>query len=230
MSQNRNVGERRQQSTFLFSQNDKMAHREKERQARGLFVRGYRPSEVARELKMVPKTVERWFKKWQIEQGLAEPTINVKPKPKPTAIVKVDPEVVEQIQSATAEPKLLGFRGNYKQWDAAITNKFKELEEFHREERLINRSLRDKQMADGAINGREANSYSQAMARHGEQEFRMLLMGKSDLPTMSQSYAGMKTAGFTIVKTRIEDDTLSQSDTTSEIAGESGEGHGTTEG
>lgn len=202
-----------------------MAHKQKQQQAVGLFIRGYSTNEVAAELAVNVRTVQRWFKKWKTEQGLIEDPINVKSEADPTAIVKVEPKIIEQRQSAD-EPKLLGFNGTYEKWDTTITKKFKELEEFHRNERLIYISERDKKMAKGELTSRDANNYSQIMGRHAEQEWRMPLMGKSDLPTITQAYAWMRKTGHVVKKAGGENDDIPQSDNIAEDPGTNMEGHG----
>ena len=213
--------------TFLTTLRE-MAHIQKQEQALGLFVRGYSTNEVAAELAVNIRTVQRWHKQWKIQQGLIPDPTNVKSEadPSPTAIVKAEqPEVVKQVQSAV-EPKLLGFPGDYEKWDAAITKKFKELEEFHRNERLIYISERDKKMAKGELTSRDANNYSQIMGRHAEQEWRMPLMGKSDLPTMTQAYAWMRKTGHVVKKAGGENDDISGSSVTAEDIDANQEGHG----
>jgi transposase len=209
-----------------------MAHKEKEQQARGLFVRGYSTNEVAAELAVNIRTVQRWYKQWKIEQGLVDPPTNIKAKAKPTAIVKVDPEVVEQIQSATAEPKLLGFNGTYQEWNLAITNKFTELSKFHEKERLRHQSILDQKQRDanGDPASRDCNALSQAMTRHSEQEVKMLCMGRTDLLNYSQGYAMFNAGGYGVYKkqSESENETFSQSGSASENRDENPEGDSTT--
>ena len=204
-----------------------MVHAEKQEQARGLFVRGYSTNEVAAELSMNIRTVQRWYKRWKIDQGLVDPT-NAKPKPKPTAIVKVDPEVVGQIQPTTSEPWLLGFAGTYQEWNAAITKKITELSKFHEKERLRHQSILDQKQRDasGDPASRDCNALSQAMTRHGEQEVKMLCMGRTDLLNYSQGYAMFNAGGYGVYKkqSESENETFSQSDSASENRDENPEG------
>ncbi|MBP5977499.1 helix-turn-helix domain-containing protein [Brasilonema sp. CT11] len=189
-------------------------------QAEELLRRNYSISQVAKELGLQVKTVRRWAN--ELREGKPEP----KAKSESTAIVKVDPEKVEQTLTATTEPKLLGFPGNYEKWDATITKKFREAGEEHYKERLLCQSERNKMIAEGTFSSRDANSFSQAITRHIEQEIKMLLMGKSDLPTMTQSYATLRLTGHVVKKAGGENDDIPQSDNIAENPGTNPEEHG----
>ncbi|MBW4598012.1 MAG: helix-turn-helix domain-containing protein [Brasilonema angustatum HA4187-MV1] len=193
---------------------------EQKQEARLMFLSGQGATEIARTLGLTLRTVQRWFAEWR---GGEKP----KRESKPTPIVKA--EVLPPPSSPqTIEPTLLGYGGTLQDWVKDYNNLAQELKQEHRDIRVaLKQKLLNELAQDGS--NRAIHTLSLAVQRHGAEELRMLSQGRGDLLTLSQAFAYIQSAGYSISQVREDEqnDPVSDQSLDTKATGESGEEHGT---
>lgn len=198
---------------------------EEKQEARLMFLSGRGATEIARTLGLTLRTVQRWFAEWR---GGENP--KSKREPKSTPIVKAEvfpPQSLPQ----TIEPTLLGYGGTLQDWVKDYNNLTQELKQEHRDIRIaLKQKLLNELAQDGS--NRAIHTLSLAVQRHGAEELRMLSQGRGDLLTLSQAFAYIQSAGYSISQVREDeqDDTIPDQPLDAKATGESSEEHRTTEG
>lgn len=168
---------------------------DQKQEARLMFLSGRGATEIARTLGLTLRTVQRWFAEWRSGK---KPKSKVKPAP----IVKAE---VLPLQSSphTSEPTVLGYGGSLQDWVKDINSFAQELRQDHRDARIATKQKYLDELAKNGSN-RNIHTLSLALQRHGAEEFKMLIQGRSDLLTLHQALALVQAAGF-VVRHPLED-------------------------
>ncbi|MBW4597645.1 MAG: helix-turn-helix domain-containing protein [Brasilonema angustatum HA4187-MV1] len=202
-----------------------MTYHEQRRQAEDLLRRNYTVSQIAKELGLQTRTVQRWAK--ELREG--------KPEPKAAPIVKAE-VLAPQSLPRTTEPALIGYGGSLQDWVKDYNETSCKARKKHQNAQIaIEQKLLDELANNGS--NRSIHTLSLALERHINGELKMLRQGRDDLLTLHQALALVQTAGF-VVQHPLEgsitqspkeiepDDIFSDKLVDTEDAGENPEEHG----
>ncbi|MBW4597789.1 MAG: helix-turn-helix domain-containing protein [Brasilonema angustatum HA4187-MV1] len=196
---------------------------EEKQEARLMFLSGQGATEIARTLGLTLRTVQRWFAEWRGGE-----------KPKPKRESKSSPVVKAEVlppQSSphTREPTVIGYSGSLQDWVKDYNETSCKARKKHQNAQIaIEQKLLDELANDGS--NRSIHTLSLALERHINGELKMLSQGKGDLLTLSQAFALIQSAGYSIsqLSENEQDDPVSDQPLDPEATGESSEEHGTT--